>query len=63
MKVAGERSQHANKRLAYALLMHKLEAENAKQLSHHEQQRWQQHWELEHGNPVKTFKGNKFVCS
>lgn len=39
VKVSSERSQHANKRLAYALLMHKLEAENAKQLTHHEQQR------------------------
>ena len=61
VRVESERSQHANKRLARALLFQKLEAAKLEQLTQQEKARWQQHWEVERGNPVKTFKGEKFV--
>lgn len=61
VRVESERSQHANKRLAKVLLFQKLEMMKQEQMTSQEKVRWQQHWELERGNPVKTFKGEKFV--
>jgi len=63
VRVESERSQHANKRLARALLFQKLEAAKHEQMTQQEKARWQQHWEVERGNPVKTFKGEKFTAS
>lgn len=63
VRVESERSQHANKRLARALLFQKLEATKLEQMTQQEKARWQQHWEVERGNPVKTFKGEKFTLS
>ena len=63
VRVENERSQHANKRLARALLFQKLEATKLEQMTQQEKARWQQHWEVERGNPVKTFKGEKFIPS
>ncbi len=63
VRVESERSQHANKRLARALLFQKLEATKLEQMTQQEKARWQQHWEVERGNPVKTFKGDKFTLS
>ena len=56
-----ERSQHANKRLARALLFQKLETTKLAQMTQQEKVRWQQHWEVQRGNPVRTFKGEKFL--
>ncbi|KGJ96905.1 peptide chain release factor H [Colwellia psychrerythraea] len=61
VRVESERSQHANKRLARALLFQKLEATKLEQMTQQEKARWQQHWEVERGNPVKTFKGERFA--
>lgn len=61
VRVESERSQHANKRLARALLFQKLESTKVEQMSLQEKARWQQHWEVERGNSVKTFKGEKFT--
>lgn len=61
VRVESERSQHANKRLARALLFQKLEAARLEQMSDDEKKRWQQHWELERGDPTKIFKGVKFM--
>lgn len=61
VRVESERSQHANKRLAKVLLFQKLEMLKQEQMTSQEKARWQQHWELERGNPVKTFKGEKFA--
>ena len=61
VRVESERSQHANKRLARALLFQKLEAVKLETMTQQEKVRWQQHWEVERGNPVKTFKGVKFT--
>jgi len=63
VRVESERSQHANKRLARALLFQKLEASKLEQMTQQEKARWQQHWEVERGNPVRTFKGEKFTPS
>ena len=60
VRVESERSQHANKRLARVLLMQKL-AEQAQQAASQQQKsRWQQHNELQRGNPIRTFKGPEF---
>ncbi|WP_438466727.1 peptide chain release factor H [Marinomonas sp. PE14-40] len=61
VRVESERSQHANKRLAKALLFQKLEMMKQEQMTSQERVRWQQHWELERGNPVKIFRGENFV--
>lgn len=63
VRVESERSQHANKRLARALLFQKLETAKLAQMTQQEKARWQQHWEVERGNPVKTFKGDGFLLS
>jgi peptide chain release factor len=60
VKVQSERSQHANKRLAIALIERKLEdkknSENAvfKNLQH------ESHYSIERGNAVRVFKGERF---
>ncbi|KPH62226.1 peptide chain release factor H [Pseudoalteromonas porphyrae] len=63
VRVESERSQHANKRLARALLFQKLEATKLDTMTQQEKARWQQHWEVERGNPVKIFNGKKFILS
>lgn len=60
VKIESERSQHANKRLAKALLFHKLEYQQQADLCQQEKARWQQHWQVERGNPIKTFNGKNF---
>lgn len=61
VRVESERSQHANKRLARVLLFQKLEQVALDKMTQQETARWQQHWEVERGNPVKTFIGEKFT--
>lgn len=61
VKVQTARSQHANKRLARALLAHKLanlarEAESAAS-----KERWQLHHGVERGNAALKFQGERFV--
>lgn len=61
VKVQTERSQHANKRLARALLAHKL-AEQASAAEHTaRQQRWRQHHGVQRGNANRVFRGEGFV--
>ena len=40
-------------------LFQKLEILKQEQMTCREKARWQQHWELERGNPLKKFKGEK----
>ncbi|MFC3684879.1 peptide chain release factor H [Hydrogenophaga luteola] len=61
VKVQTERSQHANKRLARALLAHKLTALADAAASAARDQRWRQHQDVERGNAVRTFVGERFV--
>lgn len=60
VRVESERSQHANKRLARILIMHKLNELNAEIEAKQDKNRWSQHWGLERGNPVRIFNGNNF---
>lgn len=61
VKVQTERSQHANKRLARALLAHKLTSAAAEDANAARTQRWQQHYGVERGNANRIFKGERFV--
>ncbi|MFO6422195.1 peptide chain release factor H [Motilimonas sp. KMU-193] len=63
VRVECERSQHANKRLARAMLLQKVEASQMATITQQEKARWQQHWQVERGDPLKTFKGAKFRIS
>jgi len=60
VKVQTGRSQHANKAMALLLLRHKLEEQKAAQMDQQRTERWLQHYQLERGNPVRTFVGEKF---
>ncbi|MBQ0936201.1 peptide chain release factor H [Ideonella paludis] len=61
VKVQTERSQHANKRLARALLSHKLADRASAADRAARQQRWIQHHGVERGNAIRVFKGPGFV--
>lgn len=61
VKVQTERSQHANKRLARALLAHKL-AGQANDMAHAARTgRWLQHYGVERGGAGRVFKGESFM--
>ncbi|TDF37206.1 peptide chain release factor H [Alteromonadaceae bacterium M269] len=61
VRIESERSQHANKRLAKALIMQKLAEKKSEQIAQQDKARWSQHWDLERGNPKRKFKGTKFT--
>lgn len=61
VRVESERSQHANKRLARALIFKKLKEGRLESMSQQEKKRWQQHIELERGNPKSIFSGIDFI--
>lgn len=61
VKVQTERSQHANKRLARALLAHKLASAAAEDANAARNERWLQHYGVERGNAARVFKGEGFV--
>jgi peptide chain release factor len=54
------RSQLQNKKLALLSLKEKLSALNDKQVNQLTLDKWNNHLELQRGNPVKTFYGEKF---
>ena len=60
VRIESERSQHANKKLARALIAFKLSQLALQQQQEQQKQRWTQHWNLERGNPKKVFKGPTF---
>jgi len=51
-----ERSQHANRKLALARLRQLLDARTSNNQDEFQQARWDQHNELERGNPVKIIR-------
>ncbi|MCP4129814.1 MAG: peptide chain release factor H [bacterium] len=55
-----ERTQHANKRLAFARLARMLENIDKEKNEEKKQELWSQHNSLERGNPVKTYTGERF---
>jgi len=61
VKVQSERSQHANKRLAMALIEQKLAqyAEDAQAAQRLDRRLF--HHDIERGNPVRTFRGMRFT--
>jgi peptide chain release factor len=61
VKVQTDRSLHANKRLARALLAHKLASAAAEDANAARSERWQQHYGVERGNAERVFKGMAFV--
>ena len=61
VKVQTERSQHANKRLARALLAHKLAALAADAAGQSRAERRIQHHQVERGNAGRVFRGEAFV--
>ncbi|MBK7000225.1 MAG: peptide chain release factor H [Rhodoferax sp.] len=60
VKVQTERSQHANKRLARALLACKLAAQAQELQGQNRAQRRIQHYQVERGNARRVFKGEDF---
>ncbi|QPB83686.1 peptide chain release factor H [Pseudoalteromonas rubra] len=60
VRAESERSQHANKRIAIALIFNKLEAMKSQQRHDQAKMRWQQHQTLERGAPKRTFTGEQF---
>lgn len=61
VKVQTERSQHANRQLARALLTHKLAEQAQAAASEQRHHRWRQHQSVERGNAVRTFVGDGFI--
>lgn len=61
VKVQTERSQHANKRLARALLAHKLASQANEVASAARTERWLQHYGVARGNAVRVFKGANYT--
>jgi len=60
VRVESERSQHANRRLALALLQKKLERQAEDQRDDMRARRRMFHHELERGNPERIFAGERF---
>lgn len=54
------RSQHQNKKLAIARLKEKVNETNLKQLKERMTDQWENHLNLQRGNPVRVFKGKDF---
>lgn len=60
VKVQSERSQQANKRLALALIQQRLAERAAAAAAGQRADRRQAHYEIDRGNPVRTFRGAAF---
>ncbi|WP_163831166.1 peptide chain release factor H [Spartinivicinus ruber] len=59
--VQSQRSQHSNKKLALLRLQEKLDELEQTAVAVENTKRWQQHTQLERGNPRRIFKGEKFI--
>lgn len=54
------RSQHQNKKLAIARLKEKVNEANLEQLKERMTDQWENHLNLQRGNPIRVFKGTDF---
>ena len=54
-----ERSQHRNRKLAFARLVHKLNQLDAKRFGEARHERWRAHQELQRGNPVRVIRAEE----
>ena len=61
VKVESERSQHANKRLAKALIERKITAQLESKQESEKSERRLQHHSIERGNAIRIFKGIDFI--
>ncbi len=61
VKVQTERSQHQNKRLAWALMLHKLQQQTVETQDRLKRNLRGQHHTLERGNAVRVFIGKEFA--
>jgi len=59
-KASEERSQHMNKKLALARLASQLQNSELDKKKNVQNQQWQQHQNLERGNPIKIYVGEEF---
>jgi peptide chain release factor len=55
-----ERSQYLNRKLAISRLLERLEEQQEKEHLQSQQKRWNQHNQLERGNPVRIYVGENF---
>ena len=60
VRVESERSQHANKKLALALLAQKLAERQSEVLGSYAENQHQQLYQVQRGNPKRVFKGRTF---
>ena len=60
VRVESERSQHANKKLALTLLTQKLAEHHAGQTDDYARAQHSQLYQVERGNPKRTFIGTEF---
>ncbi len=60
VRVESERSQHANKKLALALLAQKLAERQSEALGSYAENQHQQLYQVQRGNPKRVFKGRMF---
>lgn len=58
--VMESRSQHQNKKIAIQRLQEKVANYNLEQLQEQVKSKWENHLNLERGNPVRVFKGSDF---
>lgn len=58
--VSESRSQHQNKKIAIERLKEQVASFNIKQLQESVKQEWENHLNLERGNPIQVFKGTDF---
>ncbi|MCF2875743.1 MULTISPECIES: peptide chain release factor H [unclassified Tenacibaculum] len=58
--VMDSRSQHQNKKIAVERLKEKVSEHNTNQLKEAVKQEWENHLNLERGNPIKIFTGSDF---
>lgn len=54
------RSQHQNKKLATERLLKKIEGETLQELKNHVGKQWENQWNIQRGNPTRTFTGTDF---
>ncbi len=59
--VSDSRSQWQNKKLAIERLKQKLCQWELEQLTQQKAEGWNEHWNLERGNPIRVYEGEKFV--
>jgi peptide chain release factor len=61
VKVQTERSQHQNRRLAWALIQHKLAQQHESSQASVKGSLRMQHHQLERGRPIRAFEGEAFI--